>query len=531
MRNQPRRPPRPPSFVPARREAQVTLVRVTTAPEAAALDARAIEAGTPARVLMQRAGEAAAAEIVRAHPGESGGTVNVFAGPGNNGGDGWVVARSLAKRGARVFVLEAGEARSEESKAERALALPLVTQGESPDARLIIDALLGVGSKGVPRGEIASCIARIADSRAKGAVVVSLDVPSGVDADSGDASGAVRADLTISFGTLKRGLAIARGNSGRTLVCDIGLGDGAADDAMPRLVNARWVRGHVPAIRADAHKGTRKKLIILGGQVGMAGAPMLAARAAMRSGIGMVRLVIARENLPIVQAAVPEALAHVWPENASEAESVITGWADGLVIGPGLGDSYGSRALVERVLREYHGPVVIDADALNVFAGEPEQLGELIGDRPALLTPHPMELARLLGVHINDVLARRFAIGVELAQRTRAVVLLKGVPTVVCDASGRRLVSCAGTPVLAAAGSGDLLSGIAGTLLAQIGDAHVAGACAAWAHGRAAEIAGRGDVRGVTLADAEVALREVWNEPLPELAAPVLADLPSIGDR
>jgi len=509
----------------------MTLVRVTTAGEAAALDARAIESGTPARVLMQRAGEAAAAEIARAFPDALQSPIVVFVGPGNNGGDGWVVARALASGGARVLVREAGQPRSEESKAARALALPMVTQGESPDARLVIDALLGVGSKGAPRGEIAECIARMAAARARGARVASLDVPSGIDADTGDVTDAVQADLTISFGTLKRGLTIARGNAGRTIVCDIGLGEGPPDDAMPRLVDAGWVRSHVPRIEADAHKGTRRKLAILGGQVGMAGAPMLAARAAMRSGIGMVRVITARENMPIVQSAVPEALSHAWPETASEVETVITGWADGLVIGPGLGASYGSRALVERVLREYHGPVVLDADALNVFAGEPEQLGELIGDRPALLTPHPMELARLLGVHIDDVLARRFAVGVELAQRTRAVVLVKGVPTIVCDASGRRLVSCAGTPVLATAGSGDLLSGIAGTLLAQIGSAHVAGACAAWAHGRAAEIAGRGEVRGVVLSDVEIALREVWNEPVPALTPPVLAELPAIGDR
>ncbi|HMA00809.1 MAG TPA: NAD(P)H-hydrate dehydratase [Gemmatimonadaceae bacterium] len=508
----------------------MTLVRVTTAAEAAALDARAIEAGTPSRTLMQRAGEAAAAEIVRAYPFEWGAAVNVFTGPGNNGGDGWVVARALASRGARVFVHEAGEPRSEESKAERALATPMVTQGESPEARLVIDALLGVGAKGAPRDEIAACVARIASARANGAAVVSLDVPSGLDADTGGANGAVQADLTISFGSLKRGLAVARGHTGRILVCDIGLGD-PPDDAMPRLVDARWARTHVPRIGADAHKGTRKKLIIIGGQVGMAGAPMLAARAAMRSGIGMVRLVVARENLAIVQAALPEALARAWPETADEAQDVITGWADGVVIGPGLGNSFGSRTLIERVLREYRGPVVLDADALNVFAGESEQLGELIGDRPALLTPHPAEFARMLGVHINDVLLRRFGIGVELAQRTRATVLLKGVPTVVSEASGRRLVSCAGTPVLAAAGSGDLLSGIAGTLLTQMGDAHIAGACAAWAHGRAAEIAARGDVRGVTLAEIDSALRDVWNEPLPALESPVLADLPAVGDR
>jgi ADP-dependent NAD(P)H-hydrate dehydratase / NAD(P)H-hydrate epimerase len=512
------------------REHRVTLVRVTTASEAAALDARAIESGTPSRVLMQRAGEAAASEIARAYPLEWGAAVNVFTGPGNNGGDGWVVARALASGGARVFVREAGEPRSEESKAERALAVPMVTQGESDDPRLVIDALLGVGAKGAPRDEIAACIARIASARANGATVVSLDVPSGLDAESGSSNGAVQADLTISFGTLKRGLAIARGHAGRVLVCDIGLGE-PPDDAMPQLVDARWVRAHVPRIGADAHKGSRKKLIIIGGQIGMAGAPMLAARAAMRSGIGMVRLVVARDNLAVVQAGVPEALARAWPETADEVEDVITSWADGVVIGPGLGSSYGSRTLIERVLREYRGPVVLDADALNVYAGESEQLGELIGERPALLTPHPAEFARMLGVHINDVLARRFGIGVELAQRTRAAVLLKGVPTVVSEVSGRRFVSCAGTPVLAAAGSGDLLSGIAGTLLTQMGDAPVAGACAAWAHGRAAEIAGRGQVRGVTLADIDSALRDVWNEQLPALVPPVLADLPAVGDR
>ncbi|MEO6210874.1 MAG: ADP/ATP-dependent (S)-NAD(P)H-hydrate dehydratase, partial [Gemmatimonadaceae bacterium] len=197
--------------------------------------------------------------------------------------------------------------------------------------------------------------------------------------------------------------------------------------------------------------------------------------------------------------------------------------------------SYGSRALVERVLHGYGGPVVLDADALNVFAGEPEQLGALIGERAALLTPHPAEFARLLGVHINDVLARRFDIGAELAKRTRATVLLKGVPTIVTSESGERLVSCAGTPVLAAGGSGDLLSGIAGTLLAQISNetdsALTAGACAAWVHGRAAEIAGRGFVRGVTFANLDLAARRVWHEPLTALMPPVLAELPLVGER
>jgi len=509
----------------------MTLVRVTTAAEAAASDAAAIAAGTPSRTLMRRAGEAAAAEITRAYPDALSAPITIYAGPGNNGGDGWVVARALAERGARVYVSEAGEPRSEESKEARARALPLASRGESPDSRLVVDALLGIGAKGEPHGDIAACIARIATARANGATVVAIDAPSGLDADTGATTGAVRADLTLTFGTLKRGLAIARGITGRIVVIDIGLGESELVDAAPRLVDARWVRAHVPPISAEAHKGTRKKLIILGGEMGMAGAPMLAARAAMRSGIGMVRLVVCRGNLPVVQAAVPEAPAHAWPESADEVQATITSWADAIVIGPGLGATLGSRALVERVLHGFRGPVLLDADALNVFAGEAEQLGALIGDRAALLTPHPAECARLLGVHINDVLAHRFEIGAKLAARARASVLLKGVPTVVSSPAGERLVSCAGTPVLATAGSGDLLSGIAGTLLAQTGDAHTAGACAAWVHGRAAEIAGRGYVRGVTFANFDFALRRVWNEPLQALEPPVLAELPAVGER
>lgn len=509
----------------------MTLVGVTTAAEAGAMDARAIGAGTPSRTLMRRAGEAAAVEIVRAYPEAIGAPVTIYVGPGNNGGDGWVVARALAERGVRVFVFEAGESRSEESKEARSRALPLVSRGESPDARLAVDALLGIGSKGAPRGEIADCIARIVTARERGAAVIAIDAPSGLDADTGSAEGAVRADLTLTFGTLKRGLAIARGNAGRIVVLDIGLGDSSLDAGTPLLVDARWARAHVPPISAEAHKGTRRKLIIIGGDIGMAGAPMLAARAAMRSGIGMARLVVRRANVPVVQAAVPEAPARAWPESDDEVLSTIAGWADAVVIGPGLGATLGSRALVDRVLRGFRGPVVLDADALNVFANEAEELGALIGDRAALLTPHPAEFARLLGVHINDVLAQRFEIGAELAARTRASVLLKGVPTVVSSAKGERLVSCAGTPVLAAAGSGDLLSGIAGTLIAQIGDALTAGACAAWVHGRAAEIAGRGHVRGVTLSNIDRALRRVWHERVHALVPPVLAELPAVGER
>ncbi|MGH7626535.1 MAG: NAD(P)H-hydrate dehydratase [Gemmatimonadaceae bacterium] len=520
----------------------VPVVPVLSAAQAAAADTATIAAGTPSRALMQRAGAAAAAEIARAYGARLRQGVHICCGPGNNGGDGWVVARALAAAGVGVTVSATGATRTGDARAERTLAEPHVSVlpgADTPDAPtlhagIVVDALLGTGASGEPRGAVGAVIRAMAERRERGAVVVALDVPSGVNADSGAATLAVRADLTTTFGGMKRGLLVARGHAGRIVVVDIGLSPEGADSAGARLVTARWVHAHVPAIAPDANKGTRRKLVIVGGHSGMAGAAMLAARAAMRSGIGMVRLIVARENLAIVQTALPEALAGVWPgEGAQDMDDAITAWADTVLIGPGLGHGPDSRRLVERVLCDWRGPVVLDADALNAFAGDAGALGALLDGRPALLTPHPVEFARLSGVPVSDVLAQRFEVGAALAGRAHAAVLLKGVPTVITGTDGHSLVSGAGTPALATAGSGDLLGGIAATLLAQTGDAHAAGACAAWVHGRAAELAAyagpqRGVVRGITLVDIEHAISRVWSEPVQQPAYPVLAELPAI---
>lgn len=488
---------------------------------------------------MGRAGAAAAAEIASRFRSRVAGGVLVFTGPGNNGGDGWVVARALAAGGAPVRVMEAITAKSADALAERALALPAVDAspwradlpaGPEP---IVVDALLGTGSSGAPRGAIASAVAAINAARSRGAIVCAIDVPTGVDATTGDASDAVIADLTITFGTVKRGHLIAREACGTIVVVDIGLGNHAErNDGAPAIVDAPWVAARVPPIAADAHKGTRKKLAIVGGAPGMAGASVLAARAAMRSGIGMVRLIVAPESLAVVQGAEPFALAAVWPRTDADVDREIGSWADGLVIGPGFGRSDTTRALIERILALYHGPVVLDADALNDFEGAPDDLARVIGSRQALLTPHPAEFARLAASDVQDVLKRRFEIGAELARCTGATVLLKGVPTVLTAPDGDTRVSAAGTPVLAAAGSGDVLSGIAGTLLTQVGNAATAGAAAAWIHGRAAELAAHGRVRGVTLEDVLMALSSCW--PSPHVRGPtypILLELPRVGER
>jgi len=249
----------------------------------------------------------------------------------------------------------------------------------------------------------------------------------------------------------------------------------------------------------------------------------------------MVRLLVAPESLPVVQGAEPLALAGSWPADSAALEREIVSWADGVVIGPGLGHDAASRALVERVLAAWDGPVLLDADALNVFDADVAALARASRARPMLLTPHPVEFARLAKTDVTSVLNCRYDVGRALARDTGATVLLKGLPTVVTSPGGASLVSAAGSPILAAAGSGDVLSGIAGTLLAQIGDALNAGGAAAWIHGRAAELVGQqrhsSPVRGATLDDVIASLSQAWPNETRPARYPVLLELPAVGER
>ncbi len=509
-------------------------VFVVTAAQAAARDARAIAAGTPSRALMQSAGRAAADELLRHANVRVAQGVDIYAGGGNNGGDGWVMAGILAAAGVPVRVHEIEAPRTPDASAEKAEAAMVLERAAPPRGRpgVVVDALLGTGARGAPQGAIAQACDHIEAARHDGAYIVALDVPSGLDAATGAHDGAPRADLTISFGTVKRGQLLARDLCGQLIVVDIGLGAHTTlDDGAPELVDAEWVRATVPRIGADAHKGARRKVTIVGGAHGMAGAVLLAARAALRSGVGLVKLVVDPDNIELVQRALPEAIAAPWPADDAAA-SALGAWGDALLIGPGLGRGDGARLLVERCLRHSALPVVLDADALNAFEGEAAALAPLIGSRAALLTPHPLEMARLAGVNVESVNGARFDIGGALARVTGAAVLLKGVPTVVTAPDGRSLVSASGTPVLGQGGSGDVLAGVAVTLLAQVGDALRAGAAAAWVHGRAAELAAPGgEIRGVTLDDVLHALRDAWK--LEESSRPphVLAELGAVGER
>jgi NAD(P)H-hydrate epimerase len=508
-------------------------VHVVTAAQSSARDRRAIDSGIPSRALMQRAGAAAAAEIVREYGHALDRGVSVFAGPGNNGGDAWVVAAALSAVGIRVRVVEVADAKTDDARAERDAARTLLVDGTPTGGEsVVVDGVLGTGSSGAPRGAAADAIRRINELREQGAYVVALDVPSGLDASTGEGEVVVNADLTISFGTAKRGTLVRRERSGKIVVVDIGLGSHAKlDDGAATLIDRAWVNERVPAIAANAHKGTRRRVVLVGGSPGMAGATILAARGALRSGVGMARAIVNAASVGPIQGAVPAALARAWPDSDDAIRESICDWAHAVLIGPGLGRLPTTRAQIEAILELWRGPVVLDADALTAFEGDARSLGALLGGRKAIITPHVVEFSRLADVSTDDVLHAPFDIGRDLAATLGCVVVLKGVPTVITDASGRSLVSASGTPALATGGSGDVLSGITVTLIAQIDDPLTAAGCSAWIHGRAAEIAGARGVRGTALDDVVDALDDAWSESASAPRPPVLAELPAVEAR
>jgi ADP-dependent NAD(P)H-hydrate dehydratase / NAD(P)H-hydrate epimerase len=491
---------------------------------------------------MQRAGQSAAAEISLRYSDRLRRGATVFTGPGNNGGDGWVVASALANAGIEVTVVEAVEARSPDAVAEKSEAVNKVRAVRSARESLdqlgppgvVIDGLLGTGASGEPRDAIADCISRINAFHAQGSRVASLDIPSGLDASTGRHGQCVVADLTLTFGGIKRGSLIARDCCGEIVVLDIGLDEAAkveprterSDGELPWLVDGAWVHAHIPPIPFDAHKGSRKHVAIIGGGPGMPGAVVLSARAAARSGAGLVRAFVFPDSATGVAGAIPFALVSAWPTEHGDISRLISKWAAAIVIGPGLGKSNETRELVEKVLRDSTLPVVLDADALNVFQGDTSALADLVRDRKALITPHVAEFSRLAGVDVHTVLDNRFDIGLDLARALGATVLLKGTPTVIFTPDGDRAVAARGTAALGTGGSGDVLSGIAGTMLAQTCDPLTAGSCAAWVHGRAAEYCEY--VRGTTIEDVLYALPRAWNETPRAAAPPVLGTLPAV---
>jgi len=516
---------------PASARLRSTALRVTTAAEAAARDRGAVCAGTDAFDLMLRAGSAAAEVILRDHADRLAHGVAIFAGAGNNGGDAYVVAAQLVRMGVSVRVHDGPPPRTADAQRAAALAAPMLVHGAPTGReRLVVDGLLGTGHHGALRESVAAGCARIALARDGGAVVVALDLPSGLDATNGEiADGSVAAHLTVCFGTIKRGLVLQRAHAGRIVVVDIGLEafadrPGAVDDDAWGWADAPRLHRMIPPIAWNAHKGDRGRLGLAGGANGMAGAIVLACRAALASGAGLVHAIVDEPSVAPVQMLVPQALAHVWSASPGLSEPPDAPRYDALVIGPGLGRERGSTLLLQQLLERHRGlPLVLDADALwhaadaaNAQGTAPAlTLRRWTRDAAAVVcTPHPGEFARLLGRSLPAQWEERAALLRDFAVRAHCTMLLKGAPTLVATPDAQPLWCVPhGTPLLATGGSGDCLSGIIGTLLAQGMSARDAAVLGASVHGLAAERASAAvHPRGGTLEHVLEALPAAWQQ-------------------
>jgi NAD(P)H-hydrate epimerase len=452
--------------------------------------------------LMEAAGTALASEVSRRWPS---GSVVVVCGPGNNGGDGWVAARVLAAqgRGVRVLALRAPGDLTGEAAAAAAEAIHagvdwslVVAAGDHlaeacAGASVAVDAIFGFGFSGPARGPYADAIAALA---AAGIPVASADVPSGVDSDTGAVhDAAVHAAVTVTFTALKPGLLIYPGAAyaGDVVVADLGIPDellvcaGALE-----LPGGPDLRPLLPVPAPTDHKGSRGRVAIVAGSLAYPGAAVLAAQGALRMGAGYVYLVVPERIGDIVRTALPNAIVRAVPSAADGsiegADDVLAAVADAeaIVVGPGLGTGEGATLAIRALVSAAAQPVVLDADGLNVFSGDPQPLLERVW--PLVLTPHPGEMARLLSTGIESVQADRIAAAGSLSGPHRAW-LLKGPRSVVAG-EGRRALVLAGNAGLARAGSGDVLSGMIGTLLAQGCGPYEAAILAAHLHGRAAEL-------------------------------------------
>jgi ADP-dependent NAD(P)H-hydrate dehydratase / NAD(P)H-hydrate epimerase len=402
---------------------------------------KAAEAGHDVEAMMERAGSAVAAAVSRDYPGAR---VVAVCGKGANGGDGRIAAQKLGAE-----VVEVG--------------------AELPGADVVIDAIFGTGFHGEPREEAARSIEAI---RSAGVPVVSVDVPSGVDASTGEVSGAcVEATETVTFHGEKVGLAVAPGSlhAGRIEVADIGLEHRATGHAR---VTSEIVR-RLPRRQRDGNKYRSGSVLVVGGAPGLTGAICLAAEAAFRADAGYVSVAAPRESLPVVEMRLLEAVKRPLEEASEAAER-----AGALALGPGLGRTEEAKQLVRRLLEETELPAVVDADGL--FGFEPVER-----DAPTVLTPHSGELGRLLGVEAGWVDAHRLEAVGRALERFQCVVLLKGSETIIAAPGARTLIS-AGTPRLATAGTGDVLTGIVGAFLAKRMEPQLATTAAARAHADAA---------------------------------------------
>ena len=489
-------------------------MRILNAAQMREADRRTIqEIGIASLVLMENAGRQVVAAIESRYPDLGERSVAIVCGKGNNGGDGFVVARTLQQRGVEVSVFVIG--RITEIKGDARVNLDILGRigqtvvevadetawelhgNEITGHDLIIDAMFGTGLSAPLTGFYETVVA---DLNEAGVPIVSIDMPSGLSADTSDLIGdAIDATVTVTLGAPKLPLVLppAESKSGEVVIADIGIPADVFDQLDgPRieLLTREQMRPLIPARAVDAHKGDFGRVVVVAGSVGKAGAAVLCARGAMRAGAGLVTVASPRSCQPTIAAQAAEYMTEGLDETPdgtvhfAAAAAVLGIDADVIVAGPGLGRGEGVTTFVRELLDKYDGPLVLDADALNAFADEPSLLVGREG-RDLIITPHPGEMARLVGCSVEDLQADRIGIATDFAKRHKLYLVLKGYRTLVVTPDAKVFVNPTGCPGMATGGTGDVLAGMLAAWLAQLLDAEAACRLAVYLHGSAGELA------------------------------------------
>ncbi len=458
------------------------------------------QTGIPSLVLMERAAAATAEEIMKRFPLKKGRKrILIAAGRGNNGGDGLAAGRILQEHGYPVSYALLGdrERLSEQARTQLAILKRLgeeaaETLSALSSCDILIDALFGIGLDRELGGVWKEAVEAI---NASDAFVVSADIPSGISADTGAVMGAaVRADLTVSYGYLKTGQILYPGSEycGELVCRKIGIlyREDLTNPGIFTYDSSDFAR--IPARRKDGNKGSFGKVLIVAGSRRIYGACYLAALGAYRIGAGLVRVVTARENRELLLSALPEAIVDGYAQELpKEALSEGLKWADCVLIGPGLGTDGQASAIMEYVWRYAQGPLIIDADGLNLLAARPQWLSERDRSRAVYLTPHMGEFSRLTKKSIKCCKEERIAAVREYAKEQGVILVSKDARTLVCGPDGELYINRTGNDGMATGGSGDVLSGFLAGLIAQ-GMRGIEAACVAvWLHGLAGDMAAK----------------------------------------
>jgi NAD(P)H-hydrate epimerase len=523
-------------------------MKLVTASEMRELDRRAIQdLGIPSLVLMENAGRTTYQILRREFPILSG-EVAVVAGRGNNGGDGFVVARYLANAGipVAVFLLGSREQVSGDARVNLDILAPLgvavaevLTEADMnpmihrlAKAGLIVDALLGTGLNSPVTGLMAAAIERLNHLRA---LVLAVDIPTGLSADTGEVLGvALKARVTVTYGWPKLGQVLAPGRDyvGRLWQVDIGIPPLLTRDISLELAEAREMQALLPSRAFGSHKGNFGHLLVLAGSAGKTGAAALTAEAALRAGAGLVTLGVPASLNDVLEVKLTEAMTLPLPEAAAARALGAAAWAPimeflddktTVALGPGIGTHPETRELVARLGRDLACPMVIDADGINSLAGAAAGLKDAAG--PRILTPHPGEMARLVGRTTPEVQARRLDLARDTAAQFGVTLVLKGAQTVVAAPDGRAWINATGNPALASGGTGDVLTGLMGGFLAQGLAPWDAARLGVYLHGLAADFfVSRHGPRGMVAGD----LLAVWPHMLTEFSQGLIP--PAEGD-